>query len=56
MMQTEQEDMIEILERVQLNLPNFAMVVRKVEDLRIQRLTGHSNACFKVEIAPELVA
>lgn len=53
-MSTEQ-DITEILERIQLHLPNWSMLVRKADDLKVQRLTGHSNACFKVEISPDLI-
>lgn len=46
----------EILDRVQRDLPEWAMLIRKTDDLKIHRLGGLSNACFKVELSPELLS
>ena len=49
------EDFKLIFERIVNHIPSWKQSLRSVEDLYIKRLSGLSNACFRVTIKDEII-
>lgn len=51
-MKVSDEDKATIFERIGLHLPEWKDVLTELDQLAIKRLSGLSNACFRVELTP----